>query len=152
MNIVLVNPKIPHNTGTIGRLCVGANATLHLIEPLGFRLEDKFLKRAGLDYWQYLKLHIWDSLDDFWQKHPLCDNHFFLTTKADKSYFEADFKKDCFLYFGSEDAGLSNELLKYTKQCFKIPMHENARSLNLALSAGIVVYEALRQIKLSETL
>ena len=146
LHIILIEPRIPQNTGNIGRLCVAANATLHLIHPLGFCLGEKSLKRAGLDYWQYLQKYEWDSVEHFWAHYPLDSRHFFLTTKADKPYYHARFDKECFLYFGREDAGISEEILRANaSQCLAIPMTAQARSLNLATSVGIVAYEVLRQ-------
>lgn len=144
LHIILIEPRIPQNTGNIGRLCVATNATLHLIHPLGFSLSDKLLKRAGLDYWQYLTKHEWDSLAHFWEHYPLDSRHFFLTTKAQTPHFHAHFGAECFLYFGREDAGIDERILQ-GKQCLRIPMSAHARSLNLATSVGIVAYEALRQ-------
>lgn len=150
INIVLVNPKIPHNTGAIGRLCVALGARLHLISPLGFSLDDKLLKRAGLDYWQYLDFVVHSNLETFWLEHPFGRAHFLLTTKARKTHYQGNFlASDIFLYFGSEDAGLPGEILKAHKnQCLKIPMMDCARSLNLAMACAIVAYEARRQRKL----
>ena len=105
-NIVLVNPKIPQNVGTIGRTCVALRADLHIIMPIPFEISDKQVKRAGLDYWQFLKLHIWDDLDHFWSENPFGERHFFATTKTDRPYFDFDLKESDYFYFGSEDAGL----------------------------------------------
>lgn len=150
LNIVLIEPRIPQNTGNIGRLCVALNANLHLVHPLGFSISQKELKRAGMDYWQSLNYFEWDNLDHFWQANPLDSNHFFLSTKANKIYFDANFKDNCFLYFGREDAGINEAILKNNMdKVFKIPMQNNARSLNLANSVAIVAYEALRQINFS---
>lgn len=148
LHIILIEPRIPQNTGNIGRLCVATNATLHLIHPLGFCLSEKSLKRAGLDYWQYLHKCEWDSVEHFWRSYPLDSKHFFLTTKAHKPYYHARFDKECFLYFGREDAGISERILNANnKQCLTIPMAAQARSLNLATSVGIVAYEAIRQLQ-----
>jgi len=145
VNIVLVEPKIAPNTGTIGRLCVNMGASLHLIEPLGFVIEDKRLKRAGLDYWHKLNPTIWSSLDAFMEEH---DNKrmWLATTKTDRSYFEVNFQPGDFLLFGSETSGLPKELLDANREkCITIPMTPEGRSLNISISVGIVAYEAVRQ-------
>lgn len=145
-NIVLVAPQIPQNTGNIGRLCVATGATLHLIYPLGFSITQKELKRAGLDYWQYLNVYEWKNLESFWQSHKPDKTHFFFSTKAQHLCFEADFRHGGFLYFGREDAGLPQEVLEiYETQVYKLPMKRGVRSINLATSVGAVLYEALRQ-------
>lgn len=145
-NIVLVEPRIPQNTGNIGRLCVACWARLHLIYPLGFNLSQKELKRAGLDYWERLELFEWENLQSFWQNFPPNSQHFFLSTKGKKYHFEASFSKECFLYFGREDAGLNEEILQaFSSQTLKLPMKEGNRSINLATSVGAVLYEAIRQ-------
>lgn len=145
-NIVLVEPRIPQNTGNIGRLCVASWARLHLIHPLGFHLSQKEIKRAGLDYWERLEVLEWESLQSFWQSFPPDSQHFFLSTKGSKNYFEASFFKECFLYFGREDAGLDETILQtFLGQTLKIPMKEGNRSINLATSVGAVLYEAIRQ-------
>lgn len=148
INIVLVEPRIPQNTGNIGRLCVAGNARLHLIHPLGFCIDEKALKRAGMDYWQKLEIYEWQNLESFWEKHPFNATHFLLSTKAEKHYYDANFTDECYLYFGREDAGLDNTLIqKYYHQTFKIPMQKDIRSINLATSVGAVLYEAIRQTK-----
>jgi len=145
-NIVLVEPQIPPNTGTIGRLCVNLGATLHLIKPLGFDIDDKTLKRAGLDYWDKLDLVMWDSFSEFLAAHPISANTHMATTKTDKPYFDVAFKKDDYILFGSETKGIDEKVLvAYPEQCMTIPMGEAGRSLNLSISVGIVVYDALRQ-------
>ena len=145
-NIVLVEPQIPPNTGTIGRLCVNLGATLHLVKPLGFNIDDKAVKRAGLDYWKDLDLRVWDSFDEFLKAHPINSNSHLSTTKTDNLYFNAKFKKGNYLIFGSETKGLREDiLLKHRDRCITIPMGEGGRSLNLGISVGIVAYEALRQ-------
>ncbi|BBG65880.1 tRNA (cytidine(34)-2'-O)-methyltransferase [Hydrogenimonas sp.] len=145
VNIVLVEPKIAPNTGTIGRLCVNMGAALHLVEPLGFVIEDKRLKRAGLDYWHKLNPTVWPSLQAFMEEHG--DKRLWLaTTKTRKPYFEADFEPGDFLLFGSETTGLPEELLKkMPEKCITIPMTPEGRSLNISISVGIVAYEAVRQ-------
>ncbi len=145
-NIVLVNPKIPQNVGTIGRTCVALRANLHIILPIPFEISDKQVKRAGLDYWQHLKLHIWDDLESFWAAHPFGSRHFFATTKSEKPYFEFDYLPDDYFYFGAEDAGLPMELMaKMPENMFTIPMIPEARSLNVANAVSIIIYDALRQ-------
>jgi len=145
-NLVLVHPQIPNNTGAIGRLCVNAGASLHLIKPIGFDIDEKAVRRAGLDYWEKLDLHVWDSLDDFFEKNDIKENAHFATTKTDKPYFETDFKDGDFIFFGSETAGIPNEILqKYKERNITIPMTKDGRSLNLAISTGIVLYDAIRQ-------
>ncbi len=145
-NIVLVEPQIPPNTGTIGRLCVNLDATLHLIKPLGFDIDDKAVKRAGLDYWNKLDLIVWDDFDTFLKAHPI-DNHTHLaTTKTDQIYFNAEFEKGDYILFGSETKGIDERvLLDNPSRCITIPMGGAGRSLNLGVSVGIVAYEALRQ-------
>ena len=145
-NIVLVNPQIPNNTGAIGRLCVNAGASLHLIKPIGFDIDEKAVRRAGLDYWHKLDLHVWENLDDFFAKNSISDNAYFATTKTDKPYFEAAFKEGDYIFFGSETAGIPENILNiYKEQNITIPMTKEGRSLNLAISAGIVLYDAIRQ-------
>jgi len=145
-NIVLVEPQIPPNTGTIGRLCVNLGATLHLIEPLGFDIDDKAVKRAGLDYWKDLDLVVWESFDAFLEKHPIDARSYMATTKTNNLYFNAAFKKDDYILFGSETKGLDEKvLLANPEQCITIPMGGKGRSLNLGISVGIVIYDALRQ-------
>ena len=145
-NIVLVEPQIPQNTGTIGRLCVNLGATLHLIKPLGFDIDDKAVKRAGLDYWRQLDLVVWESLEDFLSTHPIDSHTYMATTKTDNLYFNACFQKGDYILFGSETKGIDEHLLlEHPKQCITIPMGGKGRSLNLGVSVGIVTYEALRQ-------
>ena len=145
-NVVLVHPQIPNNTGAIGRLCVNAGASLHLIEPIGFDIDEKAVRRAGLDYWDKLDLHVWKSLDEFFAKNEISTNAHFATTKTDRPYFETDFKDGDFIFFGSETAGIPEDILnKYKDRNITIPMTENGRSLNLAISTGIVLYDAIRQ-------
>jgi tRNA (cytidine/uridine-2'-O-)-methyltransferase len=145
-NFVLVEPQIPPNTGTIGRLCVNLGATLHLVKPLGFDIDDKAVSRAGLDYWKDLDLYEYENIEEFWSKNPLNKRHFFATTKTEQVYFDAKFEVDDFIYFGREDAGLPEDLLaKNEEGCITIPMTNDARSLNIANSVSIIAYEALRQ-------
>ncbi len=146
LNIVLVNPEIPSNTGNIARTCAITGTVLHLVKPLGFSLADKYLKRAGLDYWSLVDVIIYDDLDDFMKKNKN-GNFYFLTTKAKLRYSDATFKDNDYLFFGAETKGLPESLLKdnYDKS-LRIPMKAITRSLNLANSANIVLYEALRQL------
>jgi len=145
-NLVLVHPQIPNNTGAIGRLCVNAGASLHIIKPIAFDIDEKAVRRAGLDYWEKLDLHVWESIDDFFDNNEIKDNVYFATTKTDRPYFDAKFKKGDFIFFGSETAGIPEDILnRYKEQNITIPMTKDGRSLNLAISAGIVLYDAIRQ-------
>ena len=145
-NIVLVEPEIPQNTGTIGRLCVNLGATLHLIKPLGFDIDDKAVKRAGLDYWQHLDLVVWESFEEYLKVHPITQNSYMATTKTDKLYFNAPFKKGDHILFGPETRGIDEKvLLENPEQSITIPMGGKGRSLNLGVSVGVVIYDALRQ-------
>ena len=145
LNIVLVEPEIPQNTGNIARTCAAVGANLHLVRPLGFSVEDKYLKRAGLDYWDWVNIQYYDSFDEVKSKYSN-SVFYYSTTKALKSYAEVSYPEDCFLVFGKETAGLPEELLKENKGfCIRIPMKEGIRSLNLSNSVAIIVYEALRQ-------
>jgi tRNA (cytidine/uridine-2'-O-)-methyltransferase len=145
-HIVLVHPQIPNNTGTIGRLCVNTGSTLHLIEPLGFDISEKAVRRAGLDYWHKLDLKVWKSLEAFFAAHPAAIRCHYATTKSDRPYFDAAFTEGDYLFFGSETAGLPAALLESAPEsCVTIPMTKEGRSLNLAVSAGIVLYEAIKQ-------
>ncbi len=149
-NLVLVHPQIPNNTGAIGRLCVNAGASLHLIKPIGFDIDEKAVRRAGLDYWEKLDLYVWESLDQFFEKNNISTNAYFATTKTQKPYFEAPFQEGDFIFFGSETAGIPEDILeKYKAQNITIPMTKEGRSLNLAISTGIVLYDAIRQNYLS---
>jgi tRNA (cytidine/uridine-2'-O-)-methyltransferase len=144
-NVVLVRPEIPPNTGNIGRLCLATQSTLHLVKPLGFSLNDRQLKRAGLDYWDEVNLKLWDSFDALHRSQPPDANYFFLTTKSKRPYYEARFQRDDFLVFGSETKGLPENLLVANKdRCISIPMR-GTRSLNLATAVAIVLFEAVRQ-------
>jgi len=145
-HIVLVEPEIPPNTGSIARLCGATDSVLHLIHPLGFLTDDKHLKRAGLDYWKYVDIRYWDSFDNFLEAQDE-SKLYFLTTKTTKPYSEASFKLGDYLVFGKETKGLPEDLLAlYKDRCLTLPMpNKNIRSLNLAMTAGIVLYEALRQ-------
>ena len=145
-NVVLIEPEIPPNTGSIARLCGATDCTLHLVKPLGFSTDDKHLKRAGLDYWQYVQIVYWENIDVFLAAQDE-ERLYFLTKKVDRPYTAALFKSGDFLIFGKETTGLPPEILQfYQDRCYTIPMsNPNIRSLNLATSAGIVLYEALRQ-------
>lgn len=147
MNIVLINPEIPHNTGAIGRVCVGLDWKLHLIRPLGFHLDEKQVARAGLDYWQHLKLTVHDSWEDFIATEKP-EEMFFLSTHGEKSLYECKFSEKSYLLFGSEGHGLPKPFYEiYKDKLFKIPMPgEHARSINLANAVSITAYEAYRQI------
>ena len=145
MNIVLYQPEIPHNTGAIGRTCLLTNSALHLIHPLGFFLDEKNLKRSGLDYWKRLKVHEYDSFKDFLFKSH-ATNIFLIETSGKIKYTDMSYSKDCFLVFGSETAGLPKNILDtYQKNTVHIPMVKGERSINLSVAVGIVLYEALRQ-------
>ncbi len=145
MHVVLVCPEIPQNTGNIARTCAATGATLHLVGPLGFSLEDRYLKRAGLDYWPLVETHLYESLADF-ERQWATGSSWYLSTKAPRTFTEARFSPEDFLVFGRETAGLPEDLL-YRKEdrCLRIPMRAEARSLNLGNSVAVVLYEALRQ-------
>lgn len=144
-DIVLVEPEIPMNTGNIARTCAATGARLHLVEPLGFDISDRAVKRAGLDYWHLVDLSVYSSIEDFFSRHG-DENIYLATTKAPRCYTECDFSGDVTLFFGKETAGLPEYLRnKYYDRCIRIPMKTEARSLNLANSAAILCYEALRQ-------
>ena len=144
LNIVLVEPQIPPNTGNIARTCAVTDARLHIIKPMGFTPDDKRLKHAGLDYWHYLDLTFYDGLDDFFAKNN--GEYFYFSTKADNTYSDIPYPDRCYLFFGREDAGLPEDLLFRNKsRCVRIPMIPDRRSLNLSNSVAIGVYEVLRQ-------
>ena len=146
MNIVLVYPEIPQNTGNIARTCAATGAVLHLIEPLGFSLEDRYLKRAGLDYWGLMSYHVYPNLETFLRGLEADARIFLATTKAPRSYDQVTYRDGDYLFFGQETRGLPENLLrKRYDDCIRIPMREEARSLNLSNSVAIVLYEALRQ-------
>lgn len=145
MHIVLHQPEIPANTGNIGRTCVATGTSLHLIEPLGFRLDEKSIKRAGMDYWEHLDVTRYMNYQEFLEKHPNA-KIWMATTKAKKTYTEAEFGPDDFIMFGKESAGIPEEILVENEEtCIRIPMLDEIRSLNLSNSVAIVLYEALRQ-------
>lgn len=144
-NIVLVEPEIPQNTGNIVRTCAATGCKLHLVRPLGFEVTDKYLKRAGLDYWKDAEIFYYDGFDEVLNKFPSSSFYFF-TTKARKNYSSVEFKEGDFLVFGKETRGLPEELLKaHAENCVRIPMLNDTRSLNLSNSVAIAVYEGLRQ-------
>ncbi|MCX7843675.1 MAG: tRNA (uridine(34)/cytosine(34)/5-carboxymethylaminomethyluridine(34)-2'-O)-methyltransferase TrmL [Clostridia bacterium] len=144
-NIVLVEPEIPQNTGNIARTCAATGSTLHLVKPLGFSVDDRYLKRAGLDYWADVDVHYHDSFAKL--REAYFDKHFFFaTTKAPKAYTDIKYPEGCFLVFGKETAGLPEELLRENKEwCIRIPMKESIRSLNLSNSVAVILFECLRQ-------
>lgn len=145
MNIVLFQPEIPANTGNIGRTCVATDTTLHLIEPLGFRLNEKEIKRAGMDYWEHLDVRRYVNFEEFLQRNPGA-RIYMATTKARHVYTEVSYGPDDYLMFGRESAGIPEEILvEYEETCIRIPMQSTIRSLNLANSVAVVLYEALRQ-------
>ncbi len=146
-NIVLVNPQIPQNTGSIGRICVNADVKLHIIKPIGFDISEKSVRRAGLDYWKILDLTVWENLEEFYEKNKQYkDRFFYSTTKSNEPYFNKKFEKGDFLFFGSETKGIPKEFMKKNwNNSMTIPMGKKGRSLNLAVSVGIVLYEAIRQ-------
>ena len=145
LNIVLVEPEIPANTGNIARTCAATGSVLHLIKPLGFDISDKAVKRAGLDYWHLVDVRVYENLEDFFRKTG-AEDLWLLSTKAPRSYAEARFSEDCWLFFGKETKGLPEPLLaKYHERCLRIPIRQEARSLNLSNSVAVVVFEALRQ-------
>ena len=145
MNIVLHEPEIPSNTGNIGRTCVATGTVLHLIKPLGFSLSERALKRAGLDYWKDLDVRVYEDFEDFLQKNP--GAHVYMaTTKGHKTYAEVAYAPDDFIMFGKETAGIPEEILvEHEEDCVRIPMLGDTRSLNLANSVAVILYEALRQ-------
>lgn len=145
MNIVLLEPEIPLNTGNIGRTCVAAGSALHLIKPLGFDISEKAVRRAGLDYWKDLTLAVYENFQDFLEKNNYPDI-IMATTKAEKIYTEISYAEDSFILFGKESRGIPEEILVTAKErCVRIPMAGDTRSLNLANSVAIILYEALRQ-------
>lgn len=145
LNIVLFEPEIPSNTGNIGRTCVATGTRLHLIEPLGFRLNEKAIQRAGMDYWNDLDVTTYLNYEDFLAKNPGA-KIYMATTKARQTYAEVQYEEDCYIMFGKESAGIPEEILvKHPEECLRIPMWGEIRSLNLSNSVAIVLYEALRQ-------
>ena len=152
MNVVLVEPEIPPNTGNVGRLCAATGTTLHLVGPLGFRLDDRELKRAGMDYWEHITWKYWDSLEqvrDAARRGPHPPRFYYVTTKSKRPYTQPQYRWGDYLVFGRETAGLPKALLDTNPETtITIPMFDpNARSLNLATAVAIVLYEAMRQVK-----
>ena len=144
-NIVLVEPEIPQNTGNIARTCAATGAGLHIIKPMGFEIDDKKLKRAGLDYWHLLGVKYYDGLDDFFRSHPGA-RCYFASTKSVNTYCDVEYHDGDYIFFGKETKGLPEDLLYKNKEsCIRIPMIDEARSLNLSNAVAIVIYEALRQ-------
>lgn len=144
LNIVLVEPQIPQNTGNIARTCAVTGARLHIVKPMGFTVDDKKLKRAGLDYWHFLDITYYENLDDFFEKNS--GDFYFFTTKGQNRHSDVEYKDNSYLIFGREDAGLPEEILvKHPDECVRIPMRSDIRSLNLSNSVAIGVYEVLRQ-------
>ena len=147
LNLVLVEPEIPQNTGNIARTCAATRSRLHLIKPLGFDISDRAVKRAGLDYWHMVDLTVYENLEDFFARTG-AEDLWLTTTKAPRSYAEAEFRDGCWLFFGKETAGLPQAFREaHRDRCIRIPMRPDARSLNLANSGAIVTYEALRQLE-----
>lgn len=147
LNIVLVAPEIPQNTGNIARTCAATASVLHLVKPLGFDISDRAVKRAGLDYWHLVDVRVYESLDELFAKNNIPQMRLF-STKAPRSYCEADYADGCFLFFGRETKGLPEEFLNaHYDDCVRIPMLEQARSLNLSNSVAVGVFEALRQLE-----
>ena len=145
MNVVLVEPEIPQNTGNIARTCAATGSKLHIVKPMGFTIDDKKLKRAGLDYWHLLGVQYYENIDDFFAQHKE-GGFFFSTTKALHRHDEASYREGDFLVFGKETKGLDEALLKsHPESCIRIPMISEARSLNLSNAVAVVLYEALRQ-------
>ncbi len=144
INIVMVEPEIPQNTGNVARTCAATGARLHLVGPMGFKIDDKKLKRAGLDYWNLLDITYYDNIEDFFKKNQ--GEFYFFTTKGRKVYSDAKYPDNCYLFFGKETRGLPEELLmKYPDRCVRLPMMGEARSLNLSNTVAIATYEVLRQ-------
>ena len=149
LNIVLLEPEMPANTGNIGRTCVATGSVLHLIEPMGFRLNEKMIKRAGLDYWDKLDVRTYINYEDFLAKNPSA-KIYMATTKSKQTYTDVQYEDGCYIMFGKESAGIPEEILLENKDtCIRIPMLSDIRSLNLSNSVAIVTYEALRQLEFS---
>lgn len=153
INIVMVEPEIPQNTGNIARTCAATGAKLHLVKPLGFSIDDKYLKRAGLDYWDKLEIEVHENLEEFLNKYKIGNNTFLASTKSKQTYADIDYTKfdEIFILFGKETKGLPEDLIQNNmKQAIRIPMKEGLRSLNLSNSVAIIVYEVLRQNHFNE--
>jgi tRNA (cytidine/uridine-2'-O-)-methyltransferase len=152
-NVVLVEPEIPPNTGNIARLCLATGSTLHLIKPLGFRTDDRQLRRAGMDYWDQLEVRYWESLTVFEQSTDDLERRFFLTTKSREPYWNIRFARQDYLIFGRETRGLPESVLRrHADRTFTIPMRPGTRSLNLATAVAIVVFEGVRQLSMKQTI
>ena len=146
LSIVLVEPEIPQNTGNIARTCAVTGARLHLVGPLGFRIDDAKLRRAGLDYWYLLDISRYDDLDEYFERNPGCER-WYATTKADRCYADVRYREGCHILFGRETAGLPGELLRHDPgRCVRIPQRNEARSLNLSNAVAVICFEALRQM------
>lgn len=154
LNLVLIEPEIPQNTGNIARTCAATGAQLHLVGPMGFAIDDKKLKRAGLDYWHLLNITMYETLQEFFAKNPQAEqNGFFFSTKAKYAHSQVHYPNNCYLFFGKETAGLPESLLhRHPETTVRIPMREQARSLNLSNAVAIAVYETLRQWNYPELL
>ena len=147
LNVVLVEPEIPQNTGNISRTCAATGSRLHLIKPLGFEISDRQLKRAGLDYWHLLDVRVYENLEDFFARNEIRQMRLF-TTKAPRTYTQLSYQDECFLFFGKETKGLPEDFLRaHAEDCVKLPMIEEARSLNLSNAVAVGVFEALRQLE-----
>ena len=147
LNVVLVEPEIPQNTGNISRTCAATGSRLHLIKPLGFEISDRQLKRAGLDYWHLLDVRVYENLEDFFAGYEVRQMRLF-TTKAPRTYTQLSYQDECFLFFGKETKGLPEDFLRaHAEDCVKLPMIEEARSLNLSNAVAVGVFEALRQLE-----
>ncbi len=153
LNVVLIEPEIPQNTGSIGRLCLATGSTLHLVKPLGFSIEAQALKRAGLDYWEHLDVRIHESTDDFFESLPRTADLHLIETRAGRTLYETEFKADSYLIFGKETTGLADWILdRYGSQLARIPMVDaRVRSLNLSNAVSICVYEAIRQLNYTKS-
>ncbi|MBQ3052767.1 MAG: tRNA (uridine(34)/cytosine(34)/5-carboxymethylaminomethyluridine(34)-2'-O)-methyltransferase TrmL [Clostridia bacterium] len=146
INIVMVEPEIPQNTGNVARTCAATGARLHLVGPMGFKIDDKKLKRAGLDYWHFLDISYYENIEEFFEKNRGKGEFYFFTTKGRKAHSQVTYEDNCYLLFGKETKGLPEELLiKHPDTCVRIPMQGEIRSLNLSNSVAIAVYECLRQ-------
>jgi len=147
LNVVLVAPEIPQNTGNIARTCAATGSVLHLVKPLGFDISESAVKRAGLDYWRLVEVRVYEDLEDFFSKNDVTQMRLF-STKAPRAYTEADYADGCYLFFGRETKGLPEDFLNaHYDSCVRIPMREEARSLNLSNSVAVGVFEALRQLR-----
>ncbi len=150
LNVVLVEPEIPQNCGNIARTCAATGSVLHLIRPLGFDISERAVRRAGLDYWHLVDVRVYENLDDFFEKNAP-QELWCLSTKAPRSYAQAQYRDGCFLFFGRESRGLPEDFLQaHADRCVRIPMRPQARSLNLSNSVAVTVYEALRQLSFPE--